>query len=82
MFNTLPNSNNDELEPITDCDCCDGECDCGDCAKCGGEKSGPTDIDADDENYINEYSDGNAEIDSSMYGRASESDSGNDDDYN
>jgi len=62
------------------CDCCDDDCDCGDCDECSGEKKDDDDLSSDD-NYINEYSDGNIEVDSSAYGRSLDKDD-DDKDFN
>ncbi|MFA6486126.1 MAG: hypothetical protein WCT40_02045 [Candidatus Magasanikbacteria bacterium] len=69
----------DEID--ASCDCCDEGCDCGDCKKCSGETKDIEPI-TDDEAYINEYSDGNIEIDSSMYGKAKDANFDENDNYN
>ena len=57
-----------------ECDCCDEDCDCGDCKACSGEEKDDDDLLTGDNSYINEYSDGNIEVDSTAYGKASDSD--------
>ncbi|MFA7654001.1 MAG: hypothetical protein WCX97_03085 [Candidatus Magasanikbacteria bacterium] len=79
----IPNIEDDkEEEQIKDagCDCCEGDCDCGDCDECSGEKKNDDDLLVGDDSYISEYSDGNIEDDSRLYGRSLDKDEDNDND--
>lgn len=80
LLNNIPNQNDGD-EDNASCDCCDEDCDCGDCKQCSGEEKDDDDLLTGDNNYINEYSDGNVEVDSHAYGRSLDSDD-DDKDFN
>jgi len=77
LLANIPNTDEDETVEVK-CDCCDEGCDCGDCKTCSGEKKDDDDLLTGDDNYINEYSDGNIEVDSTAYGRTVNNDLGED----